>query len=80
MTPAGSATVAVPPVTAWPDEPDELVLPPELQPAAINPTATTPATAARRSLRLHGFMWAPFVMPRTRVMSYRLLLSRCGSL
>src|SRR5215472_16678458 len=49
--------VAVPPLTAAPDEPDGLLLPLELQPEAISPIVATPATAARRSLRLHRFIW-----------------------
>src|SRR5271170_4231318 len=60
VVPGGSANVAVPPLTAVPDELGLLLLGLlELQPAATTATAAAPATAARRSLRLHRFMCTP---------------------
>src|ERR1700734_3478813 len=65
--PAGSATVAVPPLTGVPDELDELdglLLPP--QPAATMAIAATAASPAKRHFLPRLNIWAPSVMARTR--------------
>src|ERR1700740_3589911 len=79
--PAGSAILAVPPVTFAPAVPVALeLLPLELHAAATKAAAATAATARRRSLRLPRCIFAPLSWRAgARVVPFRFLLGLRGT-